>query len=139
MPALPCGFYAGVHEITQEMSGMSSPTHAYEHFSDITHRLDEIASAVKSKDISLEATLDLFDEAIALGARAVTLVDVPKDLDDAAVDASTSDDAEKTAPDADAASDADAAPDADAADAHASSASANSSLSTSPSSSMEVQ
>ena len=111
---------------------MSSPTHAYEHFSDITHRLDEIASAVKSKDISLEATLDLFDEAIALGARAVTLVDVPKDLDDAAVDASTSDDAEKTASD-------DAAPDADAADTHASSASANSSLSTSPSSSMEVQ
>lgn len=109
---------------------MSSPTHAYEHFSDITHRLDEIASAVKSKDISLEATLDLFDEAIALGARAVTLVDVPKDLDDAAVDASTSDDAEKTAPDADA---------ADAADTHASSASSRSSLSTSSSSSMEVQ
>ena len=112
---------------------MSSPTHAYEHFSDITHRLDEIASAVKSKDISLEATLDLFDEAIALGTRAVTLVDVPKDLDDAAVDASTSDDAEKTAPDADA---ADAA---DAADTHASSASSSSSLSTSSSSSMEVQ
>lgn len=109
---------------------MSSPTHAYEHFSDITHRLDEIASAVKSKDISLEATLDLFDEAIALGTRAVTLVDVPKDLDDAAVDASTSDDAEKTAPDADA---------ADAADTHASSASSSSSLSTSSSSSMEVQ
>lgn len=130
MPALPCGFYAGAHEITQEMSGMSSPTHAYEHFSDITHRLDEIASAVKSKDISLEATLDLFDEAIALGARAVTLVDVPKDLDDAAVDASASDDAEKTASDADA---------ADAADTHASSASSSSSLSTSSSSSMEVQ
>ena len=130
MPALPCGFYAGAHEITQEMSGMSSPTHAYEHFSDITHRLDEIASTVKSKDISLEATLDLFDEAIALGVRAVTLVDVPKDLDDAAVDASTSDDAEKTAPDADA---------ADAADTHASSASSSSSLSTSSSSSMEVQ
>ncbi|EFL44163.1 hypothetical protein HMPREF9248_0956 [Fannyhessea vaginae PB189-T1-4] len=133
MPALPCEFYAGAHEITQEMSGMSSPTHAYEHFSDITHRLDEIASTVKSKDISLEATLDLFDEAIALGARAVTLVDVPKDLDDAAVDASTSDDAEKTAPDADA---ADAA---DTADTHASSASSSSSLSTSSSSSMEVQ
>lgn len=109
---------------------MSSPTHAYEHFSDITHRLDEIASAVKSKDISLEATLDLFDEAIALGTRAVTLVDVPKDLDDAAVDASTSENAEKTAPDADA---------ADAADTHASSASSRSSLSTSSSSSMEVQ
>lgn len=117
---------------------MSSPTHAYEHFSDITHRLDEIASAVKSKDISLEATLDLFDEAIALGARAVTLVDVPKDLDDAAVDASTSDDAEKTEPD-DAAPDADAADAADAADTHASSASSSSSLSTSSSSSMEVQ
>lgn len=133
MPALPCEFYAGAHEITQEMSGMSSPTHAYEHFSDITHRLDEIASTVKSKDISLEATLDLFDEAIALGARAVTLVDVPKDLDDAAVDASTSDDAEKTAPDAD------AADTADTADTHASSASSSSSLSTSSSSSMEVQ
>ena len=115
---------------------MSSPTHAYEHFSDITHRLDEIASAVKSKDISLEATLDLFDEAIALGARAVTLVDVPKDLDDAAVDASASDDAEKTASDDVADT---AAPDADAADTHASSASANPSLSTSSSSSMEVQ
>lgn len=136
MPALPCEFYAGAHEITQEMSGMSSPTHAYEHFSDITHRLDEIASTVKSKDISLEATLDLFDEAIALGARAVTLVDVPKDLDDAAVDASTSDDVEKTAPDADA---ADAADTADTADTHASSASSSSSLSTSSSSSMEVQ
>jgi hypothetical protein len=130
MPALPCGCYAGAHEITQEMSGMNSPTHAYEHFSDITHRLDEIASAVKSKDISLEATLDLFDEAIALGTRAVTLVDVPKDLDDAAVDASTSENAEKTAVEKTASDDA--APE-DAADPHASSASASSS------STMEVQ
>lgn len=114
---------------------MSSPTHAYEHFSDITHRLDEIASAVKSKDISLEATLDLFDEAIALGTRAVTLVDVPKDLDDAAVDASTSENPEKTAVEKTVSDDAvsdDAAPD-DAAATQASSASANSS------STMEVQ
>lgn len=44
-------------------------------FEDITHRLDEIIAAVRSKDTSLERSLDLLDEGIALGSRAVELVD----------------------------------------------------------------
>lgn len=47
----------------------------YERFSDVTSRLDEIVAAVRKKDTSLERSLDLFDEAIALGTRAVDLVD----------------------------------------------------------------
>lgn len=47
----------------------------YERFSDVTDRLDEIVRAVRAKDTSLERSLDLFDEAIALGTRAVNLVD----------------------------------------------------------------
>lgn len=48
---------------------------AQRNFDDITARLDEIVSAVRSKDTSLERSLDLFDEAIKLGARAVDMVD----------------------------------------------------------------
>lgn len=44
-------------------------------FDDITARLDEIVATVKSKDTSLERSLDLFDEAIKLGAKAVDMVD----------------------------------------------------------------
>lgn len=44
-------------------------------FDKITARLDEIVSAVRSKDTSLERSLDLFDEAIKLGSRAVDMVD----------------------------------------------------------------
>ncbi|QWT17078.1 exodeoxyribonuclease VII small subunit [Collinsella sp. zg1085] len=44
-------------------------------FDDITERLDEIVSSVRSKDTSLERSLDLFDEAISLGSEAVELVD----------------------------------------------------------------
>lgn len=44
-------------------------------FDDITDRLDEIVAAVRSKDTSLERSLDLFDEAIKLGSRAVDMVD----------------------------------------------------------------
>lgn len=44
-------------------------------FEDITKRLDEIISQVRSKDTSLERSLDLFDEAITLGSKAVELVD----------------------------------------------------------------
>lgn len=44
-------------------------------FDDITTRLDEIISTVRSKDTSLERSLDLFDEAIALGSKAVDMVD----------------------------------------------------------------
>ena len=44
-------------------------------FDDIIARLDEIVSKVRSKDTSLERSLDLFDEAIELGSRAVDMVD----------------------------------------------------------------
>lgn len=50
-------------------------TSAYRTFDDITGRLDEIVVDVRSKDTSLERSLDLFDEAIALGSKAVELVD----------------------------------------------------------------
>ena len=48
---------------------------AYATFGDITTRLDEIIGQVRDKDTSLERSLDLFDEAIALGSKAVDLVD----------------------------------------------------------------
>ena len=55
---------------------MAKPdTSGYERFSDVTERLDEIIASVRDKDTSLERSLDLFDEAIALGTRAVDLVD----------------------------------------------------------------
>ena len=44
-------------------------------FDDITERLDQIIAQVRSKDTSLERSLDLFDEAIALGSKAVDLAD----------------------------------------------------------------
>lgn len=44
-------------------------------FDDITARLDEIITTVRSKDTSLERSLDLFDEAIELGSKAVDMVD----------------------------------------------------------------
>ena len=51
-------------------------TSAYRTFDDITGRLDEIVADVRSKDTSLERSLDLFDEAIALGSKAVEMVDI---------------------------------------------------------------
>jgi cytosine/adenosine deaminase-related metal-dependent hydrolase len=48
---------------------------AYKTFDDITERLDEIVTQVRDKETSLERSLDLFDEAIALGSRAVDMVD----------------------------------------------------------------
>ena len=53
----------------------ATDTSGYERFSDVTARLDEIIADVRKKDTSLERSLDLFDEAIALGTRAVDLVD----------------------------------------------------------------
>ena len=50
-------------------------TSAYTTFDEITTRLDEIIGQVRDKDTSLERSLDLFDEAIALGSKAVDLVD----------------------------------------------------------------
>ena len=48
---------------------------AYKTFDQITGRLDQIIGQVRDKDTSLERSLDLFDEAIALGSAAVELVD----------------------------------------------------------------
>lgn len=48
---------------------------AYQTFGQISDRLDDIVAAVHDKDISLERSLDLFDEAIALGSKAVDMVD----------------------------------------------------------------
>jgi len=50
-------------------------TSSYKTFGQITDRLDQIVDAVRDKDTSLERSLDLFDEAIALGSKAVGLVD----------------------------------------------------------------
>ena len=47
----------------------------YQSFDQITRRLDDIVGAVRDRDVSLERSLDLFDEAIALGSKAVSLVD----------------------------------------------------------------
>ncbi len=50
-------------------------TSGYKTFEDITARLDAIVEKVRDKDTSLEHSLDLFDEAISLGSRAVEMVD----------------------------------------------------------------
>ncbi len=50
-------------------------TSTYKTFGDISSRLDEIVKQVRRKDIPLESSLDLFDEAIALGQKAVDFVD----------------------------------------------------------------
>lgn len=44
-------------------------------FDDVMARMDDIVAAVRAKDASLEHSLDLFDEAIALGSKAVEMVD----------------------------------------------------------------
>lgn len=50
-------------------------TSKYQTFDQVTERLDEIVKQVKRKDLPLESSLDLFDEAIALGSKAVDFVD----------------------------------------------------------------
>lgn len=67
-------------------------------FDDITERLDEIVAAVRSKDTSLERSLDLFDEAIKLGSKAVDMVD---SFDLSPREAEQLDQAEQSAADAD--------------------------------------
>ena len=47
----------------------------YETFDQISGRLNDIVDAVRDREISLERSLDLFDEAIALGSKAVEMVD----------------------------------------------------------------
>lgn len=56
---------------------MAKPdTSKYQTFEQITSRLGDIVDQVRDKDVSLERSLDLFDEAITLGSKAVDLVDV---------------------------------------------------------------
>lgn len=50
-------------------------TSAYTTFPEIAGRLEDIVLQVRDRDVSLEHSLDLFDEAIALGSKAVSLVD----------------------------------------------------------------
>ena len=76
----------------------------YQSFGQINDRLGELVSQVRDKDVSLERSLDLFDEAIALGSKAVSLVD--------ATDFSPEEEARlaEAAPEADAGAEKDDAP-----------------------------
>ena len=51
-------------------------TSEFQTFPQISERLDAIVGQVRDKDVSLERSLDLFEEAIALGSKAVGMVDV---------------------------------------------------------------
>ena len=51
-------------------------TSRFQTFPQISERLDTIVGQVRDKDVSLERSLDLFEEAIALGSKAVGMVDV---------------------------------------------------------------
>ena len=44
-------------------------------FQEITQRLDQIVAQVRKRDVSLEKSLDLFEEAVRLGNRCSELVD----------------------------------------------------------------
>lgn len=55
--------------------GVAMPEGSVRNFDEISDRLDQIIATVRSKDTSLERSLDLFDEAIELGSRAVDMVD----------------------------------------------------------------
>lgn len=69
---------------------------AYQSFDQIADRLDEIVGQVRDKDTSLERSLDLFDEAIALGSKAVSLVDTAEPSPAELERASTASDATAT-------------------------------------------
>ena len=97
-------------------------TSAYQSFDDIVGRLDEIVGTVRDKDTSLERSLDLFEEAISLGSKAVDMVDkVDLPAQDAAAEKPdkpvASVEADESGSDSDTSSDADAdtGSDADAA------------------------
>ena len=53
-------------------------------FGELRARLDEIVVEVRDKDLSLEKSLDLYEEAIRLGNRCAELVDKPDYTDDEA-------------------------------------------------------
>lgn len=68
-------------------------TSAYTTFGQITDRLDQIVAEVRRKDLPLESSLDLFDEAIALGSKAVDFVDTAPVLPEEVVGNSAKEDA----------------------------------------------
>lgn len=53
-----------------------------ETFGEVRARLDEIVAQVRDKDVSLEKSLDLYEEAIKLGNRAAELIDKPDYTDE---------------------------------------------------------
>ena len=57
------------------------PEGSVRNFDEISDRLDQIIATVRSKDTSLVRSLDLFDEAIELGALAVDRVEQEYDED----------------------------------------------------------
>ena len=56
----------------------------YNTFGEVRARLDEIVTEVRKKDLSLEKSLDLYEEAIKLGNRCAELVDKPDYSDEEA-------------------------------------------------------
>ncbi len=58
--------------------------HQYKTYAEIKDRLSTIAQEVKSSETSLEQSLDLLDEAVALGSKIVDLVDKTDFTDDEA-------------------------------------------------------
>ena len=60
----------------------------YGSFSEVRARLDEIVTEVRKRDLSLEKSLDLYEEAIKLGAE---LVDKPEFSEDELAAASAED------------------------------------------------
>ena len=63
----------------------------YGSFSEVRARLDEIVTEVRKRDLSLEKSLDLYEEAIKLGNRAAELVDKPEFSEDELAAASVED------------------------------------------------
>ncbi len=63
-------------------------------FTEIRDRLEDIAAQVKDDDVSLDAALDLYDEAVKLGMQATELLESMNDASE--VGATELDDAEET-------------------------------------------
>ena len=78
-------------------------TSSYKSFGEISERLDQIVGEVRRKDIPLESSLDLYDEAIALGQKAVDFVDTDRVTPEEAVRADEA--AQKQSADASSAAD----------------------------------
>lgn len=73
-------------------------TSGYKTFGEITERLDEIVGQVRKKDLPLETSLDLFEEAIALGSKAVDFVDTaPVDDHESSADAAAQERSDESA------------------------------------------